>query len=250
MHKTGTSFLQKQIFPNLKDVLYSRRFNLRDYYKTEGSSILISDEILSGNPFDENTMNDFEMKMDVLKSLFPNAAILVSFREPVGYILSLYKQFLHQGGTISFNEFFNADNTGVLKIEDLNYLKRLNIIENNFSNVIAYDFETFRSNPDSIYNEVCRILKTEMPDLQNSKSTNNVSIRSKWQVNTLKTLNRFFGFTYKTSFYRRLGLTPRNLIQNKLAFIKGEKWDLAKSEKNDIKSIFIEDWMGIKKRLL
>jgi len=250
MHKTGTSFLQRQVFPQLENVLYSRNFNLRDYYKQEGEAIVISDELLSGNPFIEDTFGDFRIKVHAISTLFPSAVILVCFRDPVEYIISLYKQFLHQGGAICFDDFFNLENTGILKIEDLNYFERLEILNDNFKRVLGYKFETFKRNPGLIYQEIGKILGVDVSYSGNSKSHGNVSIKTVWQVKSLIMLNKFFGFTYKRSFYRRNNLTPRDLIQKKLAFVGGKKWDIRRELKIELQMFFREDWAKIARELL
>jgi len=250
MHKTGTSFLQKEVFPNVENALYSRNKSLRDYYhRGNGEAIVISDEILSGNPFTKNTMQDFRWKINILKSMFSEATILVCFREPVDYILSLYKQFLHEGGTVTFDEFFNLDNTGILRNEDINYKERIEILNQNFDDVVMYDFSLFKQNPQHVFDQVGKRMNLKFVVPLRKKGVN-VGISKKWQVNMLRNLNKVLGFTYKSSRLRRRKLTPRNLIQGKLSFINGAKWDIDDGLKKEIINHFSSEWIATKSLII
>jgi hypothetical protein len=106
-HKTGTTFLQRKIFPKLgigqlmqPDVRYiaesqdydpkrfismlSHRDGLDSYDR-----VILSQETLSGRADGNPTWNQY-LIADRLKGTFPNAKILVVIRNQPSYILSLY----------------------------------------------------------------------------------------------------------------------------------------------------------------
>lgn len=251
MHKTGSTFLQQRLFPSVSGALFSKRRNLRDYYHhNRGEAIIISDEILSGDPFSGTTIADFKWKMSVLQSLCPDAIILVCFREPVSYIVSLYKQYLHQGGTDTFDQFFNLEGSGVMGPESLNYVLRLQILKQSFDSVIAYDYDVFRRDATLIYQEIAAAIGVPVSAEIPQQRSSNVSIKQAWQVELLRRANALFGFTYHNKFCRRLGLTPRNLIQNKLSMFGGARWDIRPEVKDEISSYFREEWTTTKCQIL
>jgi len=121
LHKTGSTFLQQQVFPSLAGVSlitrpytqYNHAFNRlqyaddslydRDAVRAElddmtGERILISDESLSGKPFYFNYVNR-SLIVRRLKNLLPDATIILFLRGQVDLILSLYNQYVRMGGT-------------------------------------------------------------------------------------------------------------------------------------------------------
>ena len=115
LHKTGTTFLQRYVFPKLKNVnLFctdGRPFNgIEDLEKDKIN--LISIENLSGSPFSSNEFTRYTI-MEELAKLYPNAKIIVTFRNKNSWLKSLYSQYIKTGGTYTYPEWrkkiFNAD---------------------------------------------------------------------------------------------------------------------------------------------
>ena len=98
--KTGTSWLQKKVFP-LMDVQYYHVGHYDVVGKKTDEKTLFSFEGLSGTPYDDNRY----LLADQLKRLFPEAKIVVVFREKESYIKSLYSQYIKGGGVHSYGWF-------------------------------------------------------------------------------------------------------------------------------------------------
>ena len=105
LHKTGTSFLQAEIFPKIKNVNYigMLRYGSKIY---EDKLNIISDEELSVNPhlppchgnyFDSGQRNVIAER---LQSIFPNAKIILGIRNKDTWLRSVYSQYVKGGGTI------------------------------------------------------------------------------------------------------------------------------------------------------
>jgi hypothetical protein len=124
LHKTATTFLQDEIFPNLEGLHYTRKEDITELIREitihdqtisnidsikdrlaatfSGDRNLISGESLSGNPFLQyiNRTNT----LDKLRSMFPNAKIIIGIRSQVGIIASMYKQYIKCGGVKTLSD--------------------------------------------------------------------------------------------------------------------------------------------------
>lgn len=132
--KTGTSFLQLHLFPNLNDVyllptrdnpmgdlMYSQMYHAQnpllldlntikekiDTYiaKIKEQTIIISNENLVGCEYEN--FNDNKYISEILKYVFPNAKILLVFRRQDKYLNDLYLQMLRKRKCLRINRFLN-----------------------------------------------------------------------------------------------------------------------------------------------
>ncbi|MDL2124696.1 MAG: sulfotransferase [Deltaproteobacteria bacterium] len=124
LHKTGTTYLQRAVFPRLKDINYisqekiawilrsiathdplifdcqTVRQRLRNCFRMGKN--LISAESLSGNPFLQYMNRSYILNK--IHGMFPKAKIVICIRSQVEILVSLYKQFVKMGGTKRFSE--------------------------------------------------------------------------------------------------------------------------------------------------
>ena len=124
--KTGTTYLQARIFPHLNNVrLINPNQNLVSrQLLTKETRFLISDEGISGCPYwsdrrDLRYPEQFALGVSRLKQILPNARVICCFREPAAFLQSAYKQYLHEGGTLQFENFFQSTGDGVVTKCDL-----------------------------------------------------------------------------------------------------------------------------------
>lgn len=128
LHKTGSTFLQNKVFPNLEKTTYIGRpytqqniaFNKLQYadsslYSKEEvnqeikhfdhyKKVLISDEMFSGLPF--NNYINRTMIADRLSQVFPEAKILLFIRNQKDLLLSLYNSYVkNNSGYLPINKF-------------------------------------------------------------------------------------------------------------------------------------------------
>jgi hypothetical protein len=70
----------------------------------EGHTAVVSSELLSGHPFYGGHMSDTYAHR--LKAIAPDARILISIREQLKILPSVYMQYLLRGGTLPYARFF------------------------------------------------------------------------------------------------------------------------------------------------
>lgn len=170
--KTASTYLQKAVFPHLKNITYIGRpytqenfaFNSLQYAENgiyddsqvkqeidkiinkvdTKNSILISDELFSGYPF-YNFINR-GMIAERLKKLFPDAEIILFLRGQCDLILSLYNQLVKNGWFYNdLNKtFFYSPGKG-FSIEDwVNGNKNWNINNRYINHQSKFSTEHFR----------------------------------------------------------------------------------------------------------
>lgn len=126
--KTGTTYLQYELFPKLKGIYYIQRTRYQNAIdiinKTNHPSYLVSRE------FDQQLPEEVAH----FSKHFPDAKVIIVFRRHDGWIASQYRRFAKNGIHVDFNTFFDIDNDrGQWKQADLNYMAKIKIIESHFS---------------------------------------------------------------------------------------------------------------------
>jgi len=167
--KTATTFLQSHIFNNLNDVNYvDRNANLNSKnIISEKGIYLISNEGISGNPFNSkqemNYYQQFTCAIERIKEIYSNPKIICCFREPSSFIQSTYKQYLHEGGTLSFNQYFKLEGDCMVKPSDFLFSRFLNFLQESFKpeQVFAYNFGDFLSDKESLIKRLLEFIGTE-----------------------------------------------------------------------------------------
>jgi len=106
LHKTGTTFLQKCVFPKLKDVEVQHLMNICQIkFASHKKTLLISSEgLLSSMPHypDNNTVED---SIEALYRIYPNAKIIMGVRNERSWFISCWNQYIRSGGVLSFSEY-------------------------------------------------------------------------------------------------------------------------------------------------
>ncbi len=160
--KTGSTFLQKNFFPYLKNIKY---VSTHDYInsidiinKTNYKSYLISRE------FDKQ----FEREIKKFISYFPDTKIIVVFRRHDQWIASQYKRAVKNGWYLDFKNYYNINNKGIWKNSDLTYMNKLKIIKKySKSKPLILKFEELKKDPFNYLNKISnytdsKYLKTEI----------------------------------------------------------------------------------------
>ena len=160
--KTGSTFLQKNFFPYLKNIKY---ISTQDYIncidiinKTNYKSYLISRE------FDKQ----FEREIKKFISYFPDTKIIVVFRRHDQWIASQYKRAVKNGWHWDFKNYYNINNKGIWKNSDLTYMNKLKIIKKySKSKPLILKFKELKKDPFNYLNKISnytdsKYLKTEI----------------------------------------------------------------------------------------
>ena len=194
LHKTGTSFLQKNIFPYLENVCFIDRpyFN-HPYFDIELDKEkinVISGERYSGVPHLLMKNSRFIIAKN-LKILFPDARIIIGIRETQSWLGSCYTEAVKQGCFFSYNEWFEKLDSSYLEIDEyIIFLKEL------FPEVFIYNMEDFIRNKSGVIENMCNFIGCSVPDYRDEI----INMRlSKTQLKTFKYLNRFLKSNFNTN---------------------------------------------------
>jgi len=127
-HKTGTTWMQRRLFqpehgfaplfdhPEIDALIFQpgpfsydparvRALAVEKHAKIGAHLVpVISSEIMSGQPYIGG--RDARLIADRLKATFPEARVMISIREQLALMPSLYMQYLQAGGTLSAERFF------------------------------------------------------------------------------------------------------------------------------------------------
>lgn len=168
--KTGTTFLQKEVFPKLDINFYhlSRVDELDLDFELENNiTNLISYEGLSVDPTDFNSHHcSSQERMEIAKKihlLFPYARIIVGIRDKKDWLNSLYKHYERRTGSlIDFKAFKNKFDDSFLDFE-----RYINFLEQNFPEVYVYNFEELKEDYQAFVDNICSFIGVEAPQVDN-----------------------------------------------------------------------------------
>lgn len=249
--KTGTTFLQKELFPKLKGINYVKEnepnlrrllikildkesliFNSNECkkevikYLKPNQANLISNETLSGYPYIQ--YRDRVSILDKLHHMFPKAKIIVGIRSQPEMISSFYNQYVQMGGVKKPKDFIYSWEIDKerpyfdsLDLETLKYSYYLKAIEDKFGRENLYIYVYEDMNKDLIYfvNGMLSFLK-EKDEVELSNIRYNLSLDNK-QLKILRFINIFFkskfnpsGLIRREYFFPKIGvITPNMLVQ-------------------------------------
>jgi hypothetical protein len=163
LHKTGTTFLQRSVFPNWPGVHYVGKPYSDQFFepalRDEGiACVLLSNEQFSSPPIYPDLLDPcarkrpwFEQRNVTLlrlKQLFPEAGVIMGFRHPVNYCESVYSQYIFRGGAAGLDSFWHpSDMEGCLGLEDVSFDKLQTVVLDLWSEVFFFDHADLRSRP-------------------------------------------------------------------------------------------------------
>jgi len=250
MPKTGTTFFQKEVFNKFKNLIFINKQISSKILSSKTDKILISNESLLGNPFCGDYLKDDKIGLKKLSKLIPNAKIIISFRKHEDMVLSLYKQYLHEGGTQDINSFFNSSSSNtILNIRDLLFYKRLELIEKEFNEKpFVYLYEEINNNLEQLITDLSFYLGEEtLPIKDINLKKHNVGV-GYYQAKLLRLFNKignsnsFLNKIMSNYVTKKLKMDPRSICQNKLRFISKKPLKLNKKQKQLIKKHYEKDW--------
>lgn len=177
LHKTGTTFLQEAVFPNIKDILYYYKpghlYELTDVGKMK---TLISNEEMSRSM---PTRIDKFINLAALQIKYPNAKIIVGTRDLIPWLRSCYAQTIKTGSYKSYEKFLETYDIVIPSL----FIEK---IKSMWKDVYVYDHGELVRTPERIINQMCRFMKVETPEWEMSKP--NVSIKG-WRLKYWRYVN-------------------------------------------------------------
>lgn len=214
--KTGTTFLQKSIFPKLKswnfidyhqsdevfnDLVYLDKLDyssdavelrLQKYAKS-GANNIASYEALTGAPFTYKGLNRSEAPARLKNLGFDK--VIITIRNQNDILDSLYRQYIVQGGVLKFKAFINSEGkfnryTSAFNPDYLKYDRLIELYYATFGreNVLVLCQEWMRKDSELIASKLSDFLG-EPVDFKAKKSVNKAM--TNWSVNLLRIINHF-----------------------------------------------------------
>lgn len=255
LHKTGTTFLQRQYFPYFEDTHYfNKNLAFQNLAYKRNRNFFISNETLSGRPWNEewkrgiknsfSWLESFEMATDNMQQLFPDAHIVVVFRKQGDLLISLYKQYIQEGGELNFQNFYNEN--GVLKEKDLALKPRLDILNEKFSRVSVLSFEEFKSEGVEYFDKFFNSIGYSRRDFGNVKRENS-SISGR-KIELLRGVNKHYRKAPKRlkDVLAFAKLTPRKILQKRLNTWNPKDPEEFNEIKLQVNSQLQHDWEKVK----
>lgn len=255
LHKTATTSLQNTYFPSLEGLSYFR-YSVPDIYTELGmyelqDNVLITNEGLSGIPWNDEWINgipndfdwtySFKTAVINLKRLHPNATILVMFRKHGDLLVSLYKQYIHEGGILPFESFYGT--SAMIQQKDLDFSNKISFLNEHFEDVVIFSFEEFKKKGAQYLNSYFEQfgLKEVKPD--GKRKVYNKSVVGK-KLLMLKSINKYYRYLplKLRKLLRRARISPRDIFQNKLSFWKAKELSYLEKAKLEVNQEFISDW--------
>jgi hypothetical protein len=249
LHKTGTTYLQSEVFPRWSGVRYLRNLTIETFLRIPANSVcLASREGFSGGVIAPQSEKLMFLKQ--LNHMFPDARILISFRQHGSYVNAIYSQYLRYGGTATLAEFFDLDgNSGIVKREDLLFRVYVEKIQEYWGTLpFVFLLSELKEDKSRLLADLGAYFGCEPPDLCSiSTKPKNVSL-GHTQAEVLRRINQWFrvqlhpdGSTRPYRFLRRLRLDPPRLCQRWSGLIRSRPLmdpDMARQ----IDEYYRDDW--------
>lgn len=250
MHKTGTTFLQRNVFNKVDEINFVTDRTIHNLSRRKHST-LISSERLSGVGYKgckEIYADQIINNIINLKNTFRQAKLIIGFREPSSLINSLYKQFLHEGGVLKFEDFLRVNNYVLQKGDLLNIIDELKHSYGK-DNYLIYLQEDLKRDPKLVLAQFTEYLNLSKPihlkEQEGKEINKSVPDNLEGTLIFLNKLNRKLGGRLNNILLKKLNLSPRYMCQNFLPkFIPSRET----RDMSYIKDEFQEEWEFIKNK--
>jgi len=156
--KTGTTFLQRKVFPKM-DVNFICKENLATVNLSKKIN-LISDEELSFK-IDMFGINKYEVA-DRIHKLFPDAKIIVVFRDKESWLKSMYNQYLKSfyRPYMPFEKYKEI----MIKMGAFDFKKYEDYLKTLFPEVLVLQFEDMKKDIYGFVSKICDFVGVDMPE--------------------------------------------------------------------------------------
>jgi len=181
--KTGTTFLQEEIFRKMKGVRYIRDISFTNLCFKRDKKTIIANEALSGDAYSIDAGKDRFRIIDNLHKLFPDAKIIIGIRNPRSMANSLYSQYIRNGGCCD-DVFLHYD---IKKYTD--YQKYIEHIQSLFKDVFVYNYDQDlkKEHKEAFIKRLCDFIGEPVPNYQDKR----YRVRLKpYQLQTMKMINK------------------------------------------------------------
>jgi hypothetical protein len=255
MHKTGTTFLQQNVFPKFEGITYLRDPVIDQFLRLDDDrNYLASNERLAGPLWGTRAQSEATIRR--LAEMFPDAKILISFRPHHRFIVSSYKQYLHEGGSLPFERYFDVDeDNGFMKKEQFVYKVKIDAIRRRFgSEPFVFLHDEVLHDLGGLLADFERYLGAKAPALSEiriEKVNRGVKFYPSRLLRRLNALERTrFNpegrLHLNNRFTRALKIDPRRICQYWLAFLPDREF-LTEEQRKKIADHYRDDWAYVER---
>lgn len=264
LHKTSSTFLQTSVFPVFDNINFLCGWNgdLRSIFNDPSKNdkrLLISDEDLSGKFWgadylpginDDGYWTLFQNNMQWIKEIFPEGSIILGLRKHSGLMSSLYKQYIHEGGYLSYNETISIFGPeSVLSQDDFSFAKRICYLHKLFEGrVYLYFQEDISSDLIQVIDDLASYLGTTYDVDKIHNKSYNVGVKNK-QLDLLRNMNFlhhkmkvFLNLDASNPFITRTQWYIRKLFQDYMKILQHIKKPIDGFNAQEIDSFYAEDY--------
>ena len=236
LHKTGSTFLQRHVFPNLKHVTYIHGYTfgrLPNISKKSLNPILISSEAACGYPYPYTP----DFSVDNLISnvrLLAITKVLLFTREFNDWVLSLYFQSLNGNSTWTLEDFIDRNGTALLTWQNAAAKIAMALSEEGVE-ILNLQQEDLLETPEEVTWEICSFVGA--PKLDVHRHISNRSRKGALTVKIYRILNKTYRFRMLKAIYRTGIVNPRKLIQRGMVGVVTEKFSRRLLSADDVEKL-------------
>jgi hypothetical protein len=171
----------------------------------------------------------------------------------------LYKQYLHEGGVLKLNQFYDFEkNSGVIKRDDLKYMKTIRLLEHCFErHPFVFTLDQVKDDLQSLIKKFERLFGQEAVKM-NLSTLQPVNVGVKyWQGKLLRLFNKMdkipqtllkpYGrFRWTNAFTRKYRIDPRSITQHRLRNLSNRPLSFDLDQKRRIRDYYSDDWKSVK----
>ncbi|MGH6824191.1 hypothetical protein [Methyloceanibacter sp.] len=163
LHKTGSTWFQRHLFPNLAGVSCLRTRHIAEIVKSGARApiLIVSHESLSGTLSSEKQPGDNKKRLTEtlgsIAAVAPGAPIIIGFREHGSWLSAAYAQKAKKQG-VKLKRY-----VATFSREDLSWCRSLDLIEDGRRSVFPFLYEELSCAPEALVDDLCRFLGTEIP---------------------------------------------------------------------------------------
>jgi len=192
--KTASTFLQRNVFPHLKQVHYVKKHDFKRHEKIMEKSphhrILLSTEF---NPHPGNKRA--QQKLDRVKNNFNHVYPVIVLRKHSSWLKSKYKYYIRKHGSYSFTDFIDPNTThGTSLRKDLYFYPKIRHLEETFGQRPFVLFqEELKNNPIATVQVIADFMGATFNEEDIKISTVKKSY-SEHQLKWVRKFNRSYSF--------------------------------------------------------
>ena len=234
--KCGSTFLQQEIFPKLEkkistsyinlfkndffnikknEIKYSAFENFKDIEKLLPNDFIISNESLFSKDWE---FSRIEKNFEHIRDNFSNdTVILIIIRNPYDLLNSIYCQSIHQMEIFKPEKYFYIDDKNInvrlnnkFNLYRFNYSKLISLYKSYFKKVVVVKYENVQNL--NFLKDIFSLNDEYVENLKKNTSKNYNKSISKFGINFILFLNKFFDVSKSQKFIRKFIKPSNNII--------------------------------------